>query len=390
MACAVLSPLRVRTSRRLKIAYVLDSAGGPRAGGLVSGERVIRLLRKDHDVVSVGLNGDVPLQPLEFPIGRELIAANSFAFARPDTDLLYQAFDGVDVVHVQLPFFLGFSALSVARELRVPVVTAHHVQPENVLRGVSLLAPSLAGFLGRPCVSRALNRLVTQTFYNRAAAIICPSQLALDELLTAGLTTPAVIISNGAPAQFAPLPLPPRRAGPFTVLTVGRLVPEKRHDLVLEAVNLSKHAAELRLVISGRGPLQEKLEQQAKNSRARVEFGFRSDEDLLHLYQTADLYVHASEAELEGMAVLEAMRCGCPTLTSDSRASATKQFALDASHVFPCGNAQALANLIDERFEHPERLASERKRTLQAVQGFGLEHTIAAYENLYEHVVAQQ
>ncbi|MDP2274950.1 MAG: glycosyltransferase [Archangium sp.] len=374
--------------RRLRIAYVVDSAGSARAGGLVAAERMIQSLRRHHDVISVGLGGDVDLEQFHFPVGRELIESNSFAFAKPDTDLLYRAFDGVDVVHVQLPFFLGFAAIAVAQELRIPVVAAHHVQPENILRGISLIAPRFAALINRPGVARALNKMVTQTFFNRASAIICPSQLALDELVTAGLTAPAVVISNGAPAQFAPLPSRP--PGPFTVLTVGRLVPEKRHDLLVEAVRRSKHAAKVRLVIAGRGPLQEKLEQQAKSLPLGAELGFKSDQELLRLYQTADLYVHASEVELEGMAVLEAMRCGCPTLTSDSRTSATKQFALDADHVFPTGDVQALTNRLDDWFEHPERQAREREKTLAAVEGFGIEHTLLAYESVYERVVAQR
>ncbi len=374
-------------TRRLKIAYVVDSAQSARAGGLVAAERMIESLRCRHDVISVGLGGDVDLEQFHFPLGRELIESNSFAFAKPDTDVLYRAFDRVDVVHVQLPFFLGFSAISVAQELGIPVVAAHHVQPENILRGISLLAPRLAGLINRPCFARALNKMVTQTFFNRASAIICPSQLALDELVEAGLTAPAVVISNGAPAQFAPLQSS-RPPGPFTVLSVGRLVPEKRHDLLVEAVRRSKHASQVRLVIAGRGPLQEKLEQQAKSLPLGAELGFKTDAELLHLYQTADLYVHASEVELEGMAVLEAMRCGCPTVTSDSRTSATKQFALDADHVFPTGDVQALANRLDDWFEHPERQARERQKTLAAVQGYGIEHTLAAYESVYERVSA--
>lgn len=370
--------------RRLKIVFVLDAAGSARAGGLVAGQRVIDELRHDHDVISVGLGGDVALQPLEFPIGRELIAANSFAFARPDSDLLARAFDGADVVHVQLPFFLGFRALALAHELGVPVVAAHHFQPENVMASVSLIAPRIGHALSSRRFMRAFNRLLTTTFYNRAEALICPSRLAYEELLAAGLTTPAQIISNGAPEWFAPLPTRPPH--PFTVLTVGRLVPEKRHDVVVEAVCRSRHASAMRLVIAGKGPCRAALERQARTCPAQVELGFQTDAALLRLYQTADLYVHASEAELEGMAVLEAMRCGCPTVVSDARASATRQFALGPAHLFRSGDAQALADRIDEWFEHPDRLVREREDTLEAVRGFGLSHTVEAYEALYQRV----
>lgn len=374
-------------ARRLRIAFVVDSAQSKRAGGLVAAERIIEALRRHHDVTSVGLGGDVALEPLQVPLAQGLIDANSFAFARPDDDLLGSALDGVDVVHVQLPFFLGFRALALAESLRLPVVAAHHVQPENLCKNLELVMPRLMKRVGRPSLMRGLNRVMTQTFFNRASAIICPSQLALDELRTAGLTTPAFIISNGAPAQFAPLPSRP--PGPFTVLSVGRLVPEKRQDLVMEAVRRSKHASAMRLVIAGQGPMRQRLEELAKDHPARVELGFQPDEDLLRLYQTADLYVHASEVELEGMAVLEAMRCGCPTVTSDSRTSAAKQFALGPSHVFRNGDAQALADRIDEWFESPQRLEAARQKTIASVQSYGLDHTIDAYEELYERVAMQ-
>jgi glycosyltransferase involved in cell wall biosynthesis len=371
-------------ARRLKIAFVVDSARSQRAGGLVSAERIIDALREHHDVISVGLGGDVDLEPLQSPIGQGLIDANSFTFAKPDDALLGRAFDGVDVVHVQLPFFLGFRALAVAESLQLPTVAAHHVQPENLCRNIALLLPLLKNALGNPALMRGLNRVVTRTFYNRATAIICPSQLALEELRNAGLTTPAVVISNGAPARFTPLPSHP--PGTFTVLTVGRLVPEKRHDVLLEAVRRSKHAKAVRVVIVGRGPMRAKLEALATDHPAQVELGFKSDEELLRLYQTADLYVHASEVELEGMAVLEAMRCGCPSVTCDSPSSAAKQFALGATHLFPHGDAQALADRIDAWFEHPEWLPSAREKTLAAVKDYGLDHTIEAYEQLYERV----
>lgn len=374
-------------ARRLKIAFVVDSAGSG-AGGLVAAQRVVDSLRKDHDVTSIGFGGDVDLPALSLPFGDHVMASNSFIFAKPDVNLMARVFDRADVVHVQFPFFLGFQALSLAKELRVPVVAGHHIQPENVLRGVSLFAPCLTGAFGLPIIARTLNRLMTKTFYNRANALICPSQFSLDELRASGLTRPAEIISNGAPAQFAPLTSRP--PGPFTVLTVGRLVPEKRQDLVIEAVRRSKHAASLRLVIAGRGPLREKLEAQARTLPGGVEFGFKSDEELLRLYQTADLYVHPSEVELEGMAVLEAMRCGCPTVTSDSVTSATKQFALDDAHVFRTGDVQALSARIDDWFENPARLAQGRQKTLTAVKDYGLENTTAAYSRLYERVASQR
>jgi len=373
---------------RLKIAYVLDSAGAARAGGLVSGDRIIEGLREHNDVVSIGLNGDVALPRLTLPFVDDLVRANSFAFARPDTQRMREVIARSDVVHVQLPFFLGFRAIALARALRVPVVTAHHVQPENVLAQAGLRWPRLARLIGGPRTYRLMNRLMVASFHRRADLVICPSRLAQAELERAGLRVPTTVISNGAPELFGPIPL--RTRDKFTVLSVGRLVPEKRHDVIIEAVRRSKHARDLRLVIAGKGPLMGRLEQLAADHPAEVRLGFVSDEEHLSLCQNADLYVHASEVELEGMAALEAMRCGCPALLADAPASATRQFALDETHLFPPGDAGALARLIDDRFEHPAELERQRRRTLDFVKDYGIGSIIAAYERTYAQVLEQR
>jgi glycosyltransferase involved in cell wall biosynthesis len=368
--------------RRLKIVYVLDSAGAARAGGLVSGDRVISRLREHHEITSVGVGGDVPLPVLTLPLVNDLVKGNSFAFARPDAGELDRAMEGADVVHVQLPFFLGFRALRLARERGIPVVGAHHVQPENILFSLGTRMPHLAGWLNHRGVVRSLNWMLVKSFYDRTDVIICPSELARNELLDAKLTVPTVIISNGAPERFAPLPVRPK--GRFTVLSVGRLVPEKRHDVILEAAKRSKHSSELSVVIAGKGALLDsRLHAQAYGHPSQVELGFVSDDRLLELYQTADMYVHASEVELEGMAALEAMRCGCPSVLCDSPASATKQFALGPEHLFPPGDASALARRIDDWFEHPAKLEALRAQTLESVRGLGLDATLLAYERLY-------
>jgi 1,2-diacylglycerol 3-alpha-glucosyltransferase len=57
-------------------------------------------------------------------------------------------------------------------------------------------------------------------------------------------------------------------------------------------------------VITGRGPIRAEVVRQAATLPVPGEVSFLSDEDLRRLYNTAGLMVHASEVELEGMAVL--------------------------------------------------------------------------------------
>src|SRR5439155_10980114 len=129
-----------------------------------------------------------------------------------------------------LPFWLGHRAVAIARQLRVPVVVSHHVQPENLLYNLGVRWRWLAGLL---------NALLVRSFYDRADVVVCPTEFSRAELMRFGLNAPAVVISNGTPARFHPAPRPLPH-GTFTLLTVGRLAKEKHQELVLDAVLRSR------------------------------------------------------------------------------------------------------------------------------------------------------
>ncbi len=74
----------------------------------------------------------------------------------------------------------------------------------------------------------------------------------------------------------------------------------------------------------------------------------------MKLINECDLYVHASDAEIEGISCMEALACGLVPIISDSRLSATMQFALDERSLFRAGDAADLAAKMDFWIEHPE------------------------------------
>ena len=85
---------------------------------------------------------------------------------------------------------------------------------------------------------------------------------------------------------------------------------------------------------------------------------FLSTKDLIELLGEADLYVHASDIDIEAMSCMEAFASGLVPIISDSPRSAASQFALDERSVFKAGDSTDLAAKIDWWIEHPE----ERKR----------------------------
>jgi 1,2-diacylglycerol 3-alpha-glucosyltransferase len=305
-----------------------------------------------------------------------------FVMAKPDRAVLARAFANVDVVHLQLPFWLSFAALEEARRLHRPVVAAFHVQPENVLHNVGIHSVWLNDGIYRVLVNR---------FYNKVDAVLCPTAFAAQKLRDHQLTAPTAVISNGVPPDVARgmAASPPKhgpRTGPFSILAVGRFAAEKRQDVIIEAVRRSRHRDEIRLTLSGWGPLEVELKRLASSLPNGAEIGFLSREALIEQYRTADLFVHAGEVELEGMSVLESMSAGLPALVADAPESAASKLALD-DFTFPAGDAAALAAKIDALVENPTRLDAAREPYRERARQFDFDASVGKLVELYRMVI---
>ena len=101
------------------------------------------------------------------------------------------------------------------------------------------------------------------------------------------------------------------------VLFVGRLVPYKGVDVLLQAVS----GLDATTLLVGDGPLRTMLETQALElGLSRVRFlGEVSETELSALYHAADLFVLPSvtRAEAFGVVQLEAMACGVPVVSTN-------------------------------------------------------------------------
>ena len=99
------------------------------------------------------------------------------------------------------------------------------------------------------------------------------------------------------------------------LLSVGRLMPSKRHDLAIRIA--AKENKELR--IAGEGPERKNLETLVSELGARVQFldGI-SQSQLRDEYRKATYLIHTSETGSLDKVVLEALACGLPVRTNDS------------------------------------------------------------------------
>jgi glycosyltransferase involved in cell wall biosynthesis len=113
---------------------------------------------------------------------------------------------------------------------------------------------------------------------------------------------------------------------PADIVVVGRLLPHKRIDLLLQALAILKEEGlPLTARVVGAGPQLEALTSQAAALGLKDFIDFRQDIDgqeaLYTVLKAARVAVFPSEREGFGVAVLEALACGVPVITTSAPAN---------------------------------------------------------------------
>lgn len=366
----------------MRIAFVSDTYEDGISGGAVTGVRFVEALRRHHDVTVVSTGAPAPgkvcIPGFQLPL-RAMIE-NRITFGWPVRATLQGVFANVDLVHLQFPFYLGFVTVKLARRMGLPLVTAFHVQPENFVYNLGFRSPRLVAWMHHWWI---------RNVFQPSNAVVVPSQFAADRLRQYGLTAPTYVVSNGAHVPVRRTPRRERRTPPYTLLCVGRLAPEKRQDVIIDAVARCRHRDQVRLVVAGAGHLESRLRAHAAKQGLPVEFGYVSNERLAQLYDEATLFIHAGEVELEGMAVVDAMAAGLPVLVADAADSASPTFASGPEFRFRPGDADDLAARIDALLDAPTMLASAARRSLERAAQHDFQRSARTLEHVYETVLAK-
>ncbi len=344
----------------MNIVLVVDQFDDGNNGTTVTARRYAHELRKLGHRVTILAGGEPAPHKIcapshKIPFFEKLIESQGMKFAKPDDRAYYEAFKDADVIHFYMPFRFCRRGEELARQLHIPTIAAFHVQPENITSSI--------GMGKRKTVNRFLYWWFYNVFYNRFRIIHCPSQFIAEQLREHGYNAELCVISNGVDDVFIPhSEWKAKRCSDniLRVLMIGRLSGEKRQDLIIEAAKKSRYRDRIQLYFAGKGPKESEYRHLSKGLARPPVFGFYSTEELVKLINECDLYIHASDAEIEGISCMEALACGVVPVISDSHLSATRQFALDERSLFKAGDADDLARKMDYWFEHPqERLEME-------------------------------
>lgn len=220
-----------------------------------------------------------------------------------------------DLVHVVTEGPLGWSAVSAARRLGIPVTSGFHTNFDrySLHYGLGWMRPAVAAYL------RSLHR--------RTRATMVPTAALAADLAGEGLSGVRVV-GRGVDAEL----FDPERRDPAlrkrwgvadegpACLYVGRLAPEKNLALVERSfAAIQVWHPQARMVWVGGGPSAKQL---AADHPDHHFAGMRTGADLAAHYASADLFLFPSLTETYGNVVAEAMASALPVLAYRSAAAA--------------------------------------------------------------------
>ena len=356
----------------MKILIVIEDYLNQSNGMSISTQRFVSEFRKQGHEVKIlaanmkGVDG-FSLQVKKIPLFHPLIEKQGFHFAKADLEVMEEAVEWADLVHIEDPFSLCWRTAHIAEKIGKPVTGTFHLYPENMTASLPPLNHKLQ--------NKTLMKVFRDVSYKSCRSIQCPTEKVKKRLEDYGFSAELRAISNGISEDYlVPLPKPAPRDF-LQILSVGRYSHEKDQKTLIQAIGRSRHAGNIRLVLAGRGPLKEKYQELCRPLPQPALLKFCSSDELKQLMRESDLYVHTARVEVEGMACMEAFASGCVPIIADSNLSSTAIYALSPENRFSAGNAEELAQKIDYWIERPRERDAMSRRYQEYAQSLSLDRS---------------
>jgi glycosyltransferase involved in cell wall biosynthesis len=298
-----------------------------------------------------------------------------------------------DVIHIQMLMMIGQAAMKYGHKRGIPIVTTNHAMPENLMDNLKLLAP-----VARP-ISYML-KVYGMRFHSKADYVTLPTQAAIDMFGVDVEKSPVPIeaVSNGINLSRFTVGEPPKDViEKFKLPTdrpiityIGRLDAEKHLSVLIRAFVrvISKEVAHLLIV--GDGTDVENLKYLAHELGIQYHITFTgrvSDEEIVKLHKVGTVFCMPSPAELQSIAMLEAMASGQPVVAVD--AGALKELCQDGRNGYLCeqDNDAEIALGLLRIITDPKLRESMSKESLAIAGTHDLEYTLKRFEEIYTSLI---
>lgn len=278
-----------------------------------------------------------------------------------------------DIVHIATEGPLGWSALSAARQLNIPVSTDFHTNFHNYTQhyGIGLLKKPIAAYL--------------RHFHNKAACTLVPTASLQQQLEIDGYRN-VLVVSRGVDGRLFH---PSKRSADLrtswnaaddtpVVMLVSRIAPEKNLHVVIQAFEQMRKINPLaRLVMVGDGPARAELEKQYPQV---IFAGMQTGEPLAQHYASGDIFLYPSLTETYGNVTVEAMASGLATVAYDY-AAAQQHIRHDVNGLLvPFADTAAFVTQAKGLISDMDRVRRIRLAARETVETLTWEHIMGQME----------
>jgi glycosyltransferase involved in cell wall biosynthesis len=204
----------------------------------------------------------------------------------------------------------------------------------------------------------------------KALIALCEHHVAVSEFTERRLTTflgldgeRVSVIPNGV--DYQNLCKNSEKKVPGRILYIGRIVPHKHVEMLVEAFRIVKEKApHAELHIVGSGPCLPSIKDQASKIKDCFVHGFLPEDEMLKLLKSSWLFVLPSEREGSSIVVLEAMAAGLPFITCNYPNNAAKELVQYECGVTVNPSENFIASAI-LRFLNNEEMWNKMSRNAQ-------------------------
>lgn len=281
-----------------------------------------------------------------------------------------------DIIHCSTPGPMGLCGWLVSRMLRVPMAATYHTD-----------FPGYIEHLTGDHRFVEITRSIMKWFYSGAAIVFSRSHAYRDILQNFGCTDtrlkniiPGINTDVFKPADRLTVKHPNSdSARPYKLLYVGRISVEKNLPFLGQVYKkLCTKRQDVQLIVAGEGPYTSEMKQHLQGLPVCFK-GPLTDEQLVPLYNSCDLFLFPSCTDTLGQVVMEAQASGLPAIVSD-QGGPREIVAHDLTGlVLPVDRSEIWVDAIERLLADPEQRDRFGRIAVSRSARYSLSNTFEAF-----------
>lgn len=199
-------------------------------------------------------------------------------------------------------------------------------------------------------------RFLINKLYRKCSIVVCQNSMVRDYFQVRGFKNKLLVLPN--PVNFADIPTERPYNIEKSIVTVGRLIDQKNHALLIDAfADISNEYPDYTLKIYGIGPLELFLKDKIKryNLEDKI-FLMGTQKRVMFEVNKSSIFVLPSNFEGFPNVLIEAMATGMPVISSDFKTGIARELINDGvnGYLFPVGDKNNLILCIRKMLQDSE------------------------------------